>query len=94
MVLTYGWLALPASVSLTTFVLFGWDKLCAVLTRSRVPEARLLWLAAAGGSPGAWVAMVLFRHKVRKQPFNRHLRWITLAQLAVAGVGMFSWAAI
>lgn len=66
-------------------LLFGWDKLCARWKWRRVPEHLLLWLAALGGSPGAFLARALFRHKTRKQPFSRWLLSILLFQIS-AGI--------
>ena len=36
----------------------------------RIPEATLMGLAAIGGSLGAWLGMVLFRHKTRHPKFS------------------------
>lgn len=46
----------------------------------RVPEADLLALAFIGGTPGAFLARRLFRHKTRKQPFSTWLWLITVIQ--------------
>src|SRR5947199_10791773 len=51
------------AVNLTTFATYGLDKRQAVASGRRVPEATLYMLAALGGSPGAFAAMRLFRHK-------------------------------
>lgn len=68
-----------------TLVLFAWDKLCARWKWRRVPEHFLLWLAVLGGSPAAYLARWLFRHKTKKQPFSRWLLSILLFQIT-AGV--------
>ena len=57
------------TVSILSFLLFGWDKLMAKLGRSRIPEAALLGAAFLGGGTGALLGMLLFRHKIRKAPF-------------------------
>ncbi|WP_320076618.1 DUF1294 domain-containing protein [Novosphingobium ovatum] len=75
-------------VNLLTLALFGWDKHCARAKRRRVPEARLLWLSALGGSPAALIARPLFRHKTRKQPFSAWLWVIVVAQAAIAAWGV------
>lgn len=68
-----------------TLAFFAWDKLCARLRWRRVPEHFLLWLAALGGSPAAYLSRWLFRHKTKKQPFSRWLLSILLFQIT-AGV--------
>lgn len=67
-------------LNLLTFATFRADKRAAARGNPRVPEARLLWLAALGGTPGAYAARRLYRHKTRKQPFVRQLNRIALAQ--------------
>ena len=71
------------AVNVATVALFGADKRAARLGLRRAPEADLLRLAAVGGSPGAFVAIELFRHKTRKQPFRARLWTIAGLQLAV-----------
>ena len=56
-------------MSVFALILFGWDKLMAMLGRSRIPEAALLGAAVLGGGTGALLGMLLFRHKIRKAPF-------------------------
>lgn len=51
------------SVNLFSFLLFGLDKLLALLHRRRIPEATLLTLSFLGGSVGAMLGMTLFHHK-------------------------------
>lgn len=58
-------LAWQAALSLLDFALCGWDKRCARRARRRVPERRLLGLAALGGAAGLWAGMYAFRHKTR-----------------------------
>lgn len=71
-----------------TVAAFAADKRRAEGGLRRVPEATLLRLAAIGGSPGAFVASELFRHKTRKQPFRATL-W-TLAGLQLAALGVLA----
>ena len=56
-------------INFFTIVIYGIDKIRAVKQSRRVPERRLIALALLGGSPGALLAMCLFRHKTRKPVF-------------------------
>ncbi|TYC86448.1 DUF1294 domain-containing protein [Novosphingobium sp. BW1] len=76
-----------AVINALTFLLFGWDKRQAQCGRRRVAEARLLLLAALGGTPGAYAARRHFRHKTRKQPFVGRLHALAVLQvLAIAAL--------
>lgn len=55
--------------SILTFVVFWFDKRAAVVGRRRVPEITLWVLSAIGGVWGGWIAMFVFRHKIRKVSF-------------------------
>jgi uncharacterized membrane protein YsdA (DUF1294 family) len=80
------WLLLA---NLMAFMLFGFDKRRAVRGMARIRERTLLLWALAGGTPGAFAACQLFRHKTRKQPFVRLLWLIAAAQaLVLAGWAM------
>ena len=57
-------------INIWTFCLYGYDKYQAIHHGWRVPEARLLLSAFAGGSVGALLAMMVFRHKTRHVKFN------------------------
>lgn len=72
------------AVNLAGFVLFGWDKSCALRGRRRVPERRLLLLAVFGGAPAMLLGRSILRHKTRKQPFRTYLDTITCIQSLVA----------
>ena len=68
-----------------TFVRFWQDKRSARRREWRVPESNLLALALLGGSPAAFAARHLLRHKTRKQPFSNYLRVIAMLQVGLAG---------
>jgi uncharacterized membrane protein YsdA (DUF1294 family) len=70
------------AINLVTFAAFALDKRAAERRAWRIPEARLLMLAAFGGSPGALVAQQALRHKTRKEPFRTWLWVIVVAQIA------------
>jgi len=57
-------------VNLLTFLLYALDKGYAKRRQWRTPEATLLLMAAAFGSLGAYLAMLIFRHKTnaRRHP--------------------------
>ena len=79
-----------AAINLATFALFGLDKALARRDAQRVRESTLLWLAFLGGTPGAYAARRLFRHKTRKQPFSSRLFAIALIQVIALG-GWIGW---
>jgi len=49
--------------SLIEFILFPIDKRKAILNKNRIPEFTLLSLSCFGGAIGAFLAMIIFRHK-------------------------------
>ncbi|MBC6980406.1 DUF1294 domain-containing protein [Caulobacter sp. 17J80-11] len=71
-----------AAVNLIAFVAYAWDKQRAVARKRRVPERTLLFLAAIGGSPGAFAAQRICRHKISKRPFQAVFRMIVVVQAA------------
>lgn len=68
------------TVNLATFLCFQADKALARAGMRRIRERDLLSLAALGGSPAAFLARHLFRHKTRKEPFSTHLMLIAALQ--------------
>jgi len=86
--LGYAILAL-LTVNLWTMLRFYQDKQRAIAGQRRIPEADLLALAFIGGTPAAFAARHLFRHKTRKQPFTTWLWLIATVQLgAVTGLSL------
>jgi len=75
-------------INLWTMLCFRQDKRRAIAGARRIPEADLLWLAFFGGTPGAFAARQLFRHKTRKQPFSTWLMLIAAIQVGGA-IGFF-----
>ncbi|MBB4840699.1 MULTISPECIES: DUF1294 domain-containing protein [Sphingomonas] len=72
------------AINLWTLLRFWQDKRRAIAGGRRIPERDLLGLALLGGSPGAFAARRLFRHKTRKQPFSLYLVLIVLVQMSAA----------
>lgn len=56
-------------LSVITFLLFGYDKHCAVYGKRRIPEFLLLALSFVGGAFGGLCAMVFFQHKTKHTSF-------------------------
>ena len=71
------WAAL-ALLNVSAFVIFWIDKRQAEQQGERIAERRLLLLAAIGGSVGAKLGQIVWRHKTRKQPFGHILNGILL----------------
>lgn len=70
------------AINAATFAAFALDRHAAARRARRVPERRLLILAALGGSPGALVAQQALRHKTHKEPFRTRLWVIVGVQIA------------
>ncbi|WP_353097793.1 DUF1294 domain-containing protein [Tissierella praeacuta] len=62
-------LGLLILINLTSFILFGIDKSKAEKRKWRIPEAYLLGISFFGGSIGALIGMVIFKHKLSKKKF-------------------------
>jgi len=71
-----------------TFFRFRQDKQRAARGDWRVSESELLSLALLGGTPAAFAARHLLRHKTRKQPFSIQL-WL----IAAVQAGGLAWLA-
>ncbi|WP_299948290.1 DUF1294 domain-containing protein [uncultured Ruegeria sp.] len=71
------------AINTLTLLAFGWDKLRARRRKRRVPERRLLWLAALGGSLAAQLGRWIFEHKARKRSFSAWLYAITAFQVGL-----------
>jgi len=76
-------LVLLLIINAITVAAFAIDKRRSSTGAWRIPESRLLWFAALGGSPGAFWARNRYRHKTRKQPFVGRLQLIAMVQIGV-----------
>lgn len=88
-------LAWLLAINVTAFFFYGFDKSRVNDIGGRVPELVLHGLSAAGGSPGAFVGMQVFRHKTAKGTF-RFIFWIIagcqLLLLLYAGYRGWLWS--
>ena len=71
------------AINVVTFLTYGIDKWKAKRDKWRVPEATLLWMAAAGGSIGAWLGMKAWHHKTQHNKFRYGIPLILIAQIAL-----------
>jgi uncharacterized membrane protein YsdA (DUF1294 family) len=74
------------TITLVTFLFYGYDKYQAIHQKNRIPEAVLHILAIAGGSIGALAGQYVFRHKTRKFAFL-----IIFVIIAAAQAGLIIW---
>ena len=72
------------AANMITFLLYGWDKLCARKGWWRVPEKVLLLFAFFGGSLGALLGMRAFRHKTKHRKFTILVPLFLALQIALA----------
>ena len=75
--LTSAFIYLYFTLSIVTYLAYGFDKAKAKRDTQRTPESSLHLLALLGGWPGAALAQQLLRHKSKKQPF-RNIYWLTV----------------
>ena len=75
-------------ISIIGFILPPVDKSKARKNKWRIRERTLLFIAAAGGSAGAFLAMRFFRHKTRHAVFQFGVPVLFLLQAAFA---FFLW---
>lgn len=71
------------ALNVATFVLYGADKLMAVMNARRVPERALWFMAFAGAPIGALAGMNIFRHKTAKSSFHFGLAIALLLEVLV-----------
>jgi len=78
-------------VNITTFTLFTYDKVQAIRATkniSRVPEINLLLMSLFGGTIGAIVSMLLFRHKIKKSSFM--IKFIVVSIIQIVCIYLFN----
>ena len=72
-------------LNLITFVVYGIDKYKAKRSKWRITESTLLWLAALGGTIGAWAGMKYWHHKTLHKKFKYGVPALFILQLVLAG---------
>ena len=80
--LLYGLLIYLAAINIVAFFLYGIDKWKARHDKWRITEARLIWIAVAGGSIGALLGMKIWHHKTKHNKFRFGLPAILILQIA------------
>lgn len=77
-----------AALTVTTFAMYGFDKLLSKIGNVRTPEIILHLLAILGGFPGGWLGLILLRHKTN---FSKHVWiWVILI-LSAVGHGLLTY---
>lgn len=71
------------TLTLITFAFYGYDKYQSTHQGNRIPEVVLHLLALAGGTIGAVVGQLFFRHKTKKFKFRVILGMIILIQVGL-----------
>jgi uncharacterized membrane protein YsdA (DUF1294 family) len=70
-------------INILAFVCYGLDKLKAKRNAPRVSERTLLLLALVGGGVGAWLGMLVWRHKTKHAKFRFGVPILLLLQAAL-----------
>ncbi len=87
----YGILIYLAAINIVAFFLYGIDKWKARHDKWRVTEARLLWIAVAGGSIGALLGMKIWHHKTKHAKFRFGLPAILILQIAAILAALYCY---
>lgn len=69
--------------TLITFLAFGLDKWLAKKGKRRIDESILLLLTFTGGTFGAVLGMVFFKHKTAKKSFFYKICLVVIFQIAL-----------
>jgi uncharacterized membrane protein YsdA (DUF1294 family) len=70
-------------INVLAFVCYGLDKFKAKRNAPRVSERTLLLLALVGGGVGAWLGMLVWRHKTKHAKFRFGVPILLLLQAAL-----------
>ncbi len=75
-------------INIIALILYGYDKLQAIRSSkniSRVSENKLLFITLLGGTIGALLSMLIFRHKIKKPSFMIKFSIVVILQ----AIGIF-----
>lgn len=64
-------------------VMYGYDKYCAVNHKWRISEKALISSAIIGGSLGAYLGMISFRHKTNHRLFQISIPLLLVVQAII-----------
>lgn len=78
--------------SLFAFIIYGIDKLCAQRNWRRISEISLLMTALLGGSIGALMGMIVWRHKTQHAKFTIGVPFILVLQISLLLWAFISWS--
>ncbi len=68
-------------INVLSFIVMGIDKHNAIKNKYRVSEKSLFILSIFGGAIGTFIAMFIFRHKIRKKAFIIGIPLIIIIEL-------------
>ena len=68
-------------INVLSFIIMGIDKHNAIKNKYRVSEKSLFILSIFGGAIGTFIAMFVFRHKIRKKAFIIGIPLIIIIEL-------------
>lgn len=77
------------SITLFTFLAFGYDKATAKMSHGRIPERTLLALTFTGGTIGALLGRYAFNHKTSKASFRAKFWAVVLIQIILIGLYIY-----
>ena len=76
------------AMNLLAFFFYRYDKHCSCRSKWRISEDSLLMLGLLGGSPAAFIAQRIYRHKTKKSFFQFRFWLAVFIQVAI---GLYMW---
>lgn len=81
-------------INIYAFLIYSFDKYCAIKKHRRVSEKKLLFLSFIFGSVGAMFAMSVFHHKTKKRKFKYLVPFFLVMQMAFLYILYFKFCQI